>query len=144
MSLSISTPSLRRTFSFTFFIADVKDHILGWDFLNEFKVTTNCDNLNLIDNITSPSTRQSLTTVEDNPLSVQVVNNDSLSIEIDKIRAIMERYFDVFGDVNFGVEAKHKTVHRIEKSGEPSFIATKTVDTRKLPKMPLIQFSGLV
>ena len=52
MSLSISIPSLQRTFPFTFFIADVKDNIHGLDFLNEFKITVKCDNLTLTDNIT--------------------------------------------------------------------------------------------
>ena len=117
MSLSFSIPSLRRTFPFTFFIADVKDNILGLDFLNEFKITVNCDDLTLTNNITGLSTRQSLTSVEDSHLSVQVVKNDILSIENDRLRAIMEKYSDVFDDNNFDVEAKHKTVHRRETSG---------------------------
>ena len=104
MSLSISIPSLRRTFPFTFFIADVKDNIHGLDFLNEFKITVKCDNLTLTDNITGLSTRQSLTPVEDSHLSVEAVNNDFLSIENDRLRAIMEKYCNVFGDVNFDVK----------------------------------------
>ena len=71
MPLSISIPSLRRTFPFTFFLADVKDNILGLDFLNEFKITINCDNLFLTDNITGLSTRHSLPPVEDSHLSVR-------------------------------------------------------------------------
>ena len=59
LSLSISIPSLRRTFRFTFFIADVTDKTLGSDFLMEIKITVNCDNLTLTDNITGLSTRQS-------------------------------------------------------------------------------------
>ena len=59
ISLSISITSLRRPFPYTFFIADVKDNILGLDFLNEFKITVNCENLALTDNITGLSTKQS-------------------------------------------------------------------------------------
>ena len=121
MSLSISIPSLRRTFPFTFFVADVKDNILGLDFLNEFKKTVNCDNLTLIDNLTGLSTRQSLTTVDNSHLSVKVVKNDFSSIKNGRLRAIMEKCSDVFGDINYGDEAKHKTVHRIETSGKPVF-----------------------
>ena len=110
MSLSISIPSLRRTFPFTFFVADVKDNILGLDFLNEFKITVNCDNLTLIDNLTGLSTRQSLTPVDNSHLSVQGVKNDFSPIKNDRLKAIMEKCSDVFGDVNFGDEAKHKTV----------------------------------
>ena len=114
MSLSISIPSLRRTFPFTFFVADVKHNILGLD-----KITVNCDNLALIDNLTGLSKRQSLTPVDSSHLSVQVVKNDFSSIKNDRLRAIREKYSDVFGDVNFGDEAKHNTVHRIETSGKP-------------------------
>ena len=132
MSLSISIPSLRRTFPFTFFVADVKDNILGLDFLNEFKITVNCDNLTLIDNLTGLSTRQSLTPVDNSHLSVQVVKNDFSSIKNDRLRAIMEKCSDVFGDVNFGDEAKHKTVHRIETSGKPVFSKPRQLTPEKL------------
>ena len=63
------------------------------------------------------STRQPLTPVEESQLSVQVVNNDFSTIESDRLWAIMERCSDVFGDVKFDVEAKHKTVHNIENPG---------------------------
>ena len=119
--------------------------ILGLDFLNEFKITVNCDNLTLTDNITSLSTRQSLTPVEDS-YSVQVVTNDFLSIENDRLRAIMEKFCDVFGDVNFDVEAKHKAVHRIETSGKQVFSKPRqlTPEKLKLPKMPLMKCNGWV
>ena len=54
-------------------LADVKDNINGLDFLNEFNITVNCDNLTLTDNVTGLSTRQSLTPVAYSHLSVQVV-----------------------------------------------------------------------
>ena len=132
MSLSISIPSLRRTLPFTFFVADVKDNILGLDFLNEFKITVNCDNLTLIDNLTGLSTRQSVTPVDNSHLSVQVVKNDFSSIKNDRLRAIMEKRSDVFGDVNFGDEAKHKTVQRIETAGKPVFSKPRQLTPEKL------------
>ena len=70
------------------FIADVKDYILGLDFRKEFKIPVDCDSLTLTDNLTGLSTRQSLTTVDDGQLSFQVINNDFLSIENDRLRAI--------------------------------------------------------
>ena len=64
MSLSISILSLLcEEFFFTFFIADVKDNILGGGYLNDFKTTVTCDNLTLTDNITGLSTRQFLTPI---------------------------------------------------------------------------------
>ena len=93
MFLSISIPSLQRTFPFIFFIADVKENILVLDVLTEFKITVNCEYLTLTDNITGLSTRQSLTPVEDSHLSVQVVNNDFLSIKNDRLRAINGKIF---------------------------------------------------
>ena len=117
VSLSISIPSLRRTLPFTLFVADVKDNILGLDYLNEFKVTVNCDNLTLINNLTDLSTRQSLTPIDNSHTSVQIFKNDFSSIKNDRLRAFMEKY----SDDNFGDEAKHKTVSRIEIFGKPVF-----------------------
>ena len=102
MSLSFSVPSLRQTFSLTFFVAELKDNIVGLNCLNEFKITVNCDNLTLIDNLTGLSLRQFLTPVDNSHKSVRVVKNDFSSIENDRLRAIMEKCSDVFGDVNFG------------------------------------------
>ena len=44
----------------------------------------------------------------------------------------MEKCSDVFGDVNFGDEAKHKTVHRIETSGKPVFSKPRQLTPEKL------------
>ena len=63
-------------FFFTFFIGDVEDNIFGLDFLNVLKITLNCDDLILTDNITGLSTRQSLAPVEDSHSSVQTVNKN--------------------------------------------------------------------
>ena len=63
------------------FLADVRDNILGLDFMNEFKITVNCDNLTLNDNLTGLSTRHSLTPVDKSHSSVQVVKNDFSSIK---------------------------------------------------------------
>ena len=104
-------------FPFTFCIADVKNTILGLELLNEFKITVNCDNLTFTDNIAGLSTRQSLTSVEDSHLSFQGVKNDFSSIENDILRKIAETCCDVFGDLNFDVEAKHKTIHKIQTQG---------------------------
>ena len=126
MSLSISIPSLRQTFFFTFFVADDKDNILGLDCLKEFKITVHCDNLTLSDNLTGLSTGQSLTPVDKRHLSVP----------------IMEKSSDVFGDVNFGDEAKHKTVHRIETSGNPVFSKPRQLTPEEL-KIAKNAFDGM-
>ena len=131
-SLSISIHSLRRTFPFTFFKADVKDNVFGSEFLNEFKITVICDNLTLFDNITGLSTRQSLEPGEDSHLSVQDVNKYFVSIENNRVRVIMEKYSDVFGDVNFDVEAKHKTIHRIVTSEKKVLPKPRQLKAEKL------------
>ena len=140
MSLSILIPSLRRTFPFTFFIADVKDNILGLDFLNEIKITVNCDNLTLTGNLTGLSTRQSLTPVADCHLSVQIVSNDFSSIENDRLKKIIEKYCNVFDDVNFDVAAKYKTVHKIETPGKQVFTKSRQLTPQKLKivKIPFV------
>ena len=50
----------------------------------------------------------------------------------DRLRAIMEKCSNVFGDVNFGDRAKHKTVHRIETSGKPVFSKPRQLTPEKL------------
>ena len=44
----------------------------------------------------------------------------------------MEKYSDVFGDVSFYVEAKQKTVHRIETSGKQDFAKSRQLTPAKL------------
>ena len=53
----------------------------------------------------------------------------------------MEKYSDVFGDVNFDVEAKHKTGHKIETSGKQVFSKPRqlTPEKLKIAKTPLIK-----
>ena len=53
----------------------------------------------------------------------------------------MKQFFDVFGDVNFGVEAKHKTVHRIKTSGKQVSSQPKQLTPEKL-KIAKIAFDA--
>ena len=100
--------------------------------MNEFKITVNCDNLALINKLTDLSTRKSLTPLDNSHISVQIVKNDFSSVKNERLRAFMENILMFFGDGNFGDEAKHKTVSRIEISGKPVFSKPRQLTQEKL------------
>ena len=52
MTLTVAIPCLRRSYNFTFYIADVNDNILGLDFLKDKDININCRNLTVTDNVT--------------------------------------------------------------------------------------------
>ena len=55
-----------------------------------------------------------------------------LQLKNDRLKAIMEKYSDVFGDVNFDVDEKHKTVRRVETSGKQIFSKPRQLTPKKL------------
>ena len=52
-NLEIGIPSLKRSFSWTFVVADITNPLLGFDFLNEFGLIIDCKNKTIYDPFTA-------------------------------------------------------------------------------------------
>ena len=107
---------LRRTFTWVFVIADVRQHILGADFLGHYKLLVDISRRKLIDQITTlavPGCKCKHT--KEYPTNISVV------MPQDK------RYADLVSDFpdllkpNFHAKSKHNVTHKIETSGQPVF-----------------------
>lgn len=104
---------LRRSFIWTFVVADVKTSILGADFLRHFKLLVDLDKKKLVDKTTELSINalQTSTDVE----SVHVVSSNQVYHDI------LKNYPEVFRPMSLKNPAKHNVTHHIETSGPPLF-----------------------
>ena len=84
-------------------------------------ITFNCSNLTLNDHLTGLSTRQCLALVDNSHLSIKVVNSVLSSVKSSRLRVIIKKFSDVFGDINFEVEEERKGYHKNEISGKQLF-----------------------
>ena len=83
---SITIQSLRRSYSYDFFVADVNDNIIGLDFLHHHNMSINCDSLALLDNNTGLKTLSQKPNSNPNYISVKALTKDFLSINDDSLR----------------------------------------------------------
>ena len=74
-NLEIGIPSLKRSFSWTFVVADITNPLLGFDFLNEFGLIIDCKNKTIYDPLTA--TKKELILNTTSPVNV-VINKVEL------------------------------------------------------------------
>ena len=74
-NLEIGIPSLKRSFSWTFVVADITNPLLGFDFLNEFGLIIDCKNKTIYDPLTATKKKLILNTTS--PVNV-VINKVEL------------------------------------------------------------------
>lgn len=102
---------LRRSFKWTFVVCDVKQAILGADFLEHFKLIVDLHNKRLIDTVTNLRANGSI---------IQYDESSITSIQSDNpYRDILERYSGITKPTAFKETSSHSVFHHIVTSGPP-------------------------
>ncbi|XP_052746959.1 uncharacterized protein LOC112050731 [Bicyclus anynana] len=105
---------LRRNFTWTFVIADVKNSILGADFLRYFKLLVDLHKKKLIDDTTKLSIDAMAVTSGDNE-SIRIISTKQQYYDI------LKQYPDVLRPMSLKQPVKHEVVHHIETTGPPLY-----------------------
>lgn len=104
---------LRRSFRWSFVIADVKMSILGADFLNHYKLLVDVHNKKLIDRTTSLSINTFSVTTDQQSLYTLAKEHPYYEI--------LKDFPNVLRPLSFKEPSKHNVVHHIETTGQPLF-----------------------
>lgn len=102
---------LRRSFQWTFIIADVKMPILGADFLEHNNLLVDLRGKRLIDGVTELTTPAAL--IRANQPTVRTIDFHH------QIRSILEKYQDITKPQSLKAEPKHNVQHHIITKGPP-------------------------
>lgn len=114
---------LRRTFKWTFIIADVKTSILGADFLNHYKLLVDVHNQRLMDQETNLSVNAIRTNVRQQ--TIHVLSKQQTYYEI------LKQYPELFRPVSHISAAKHNVTHHIETTGLPLYAKARPLTPEK-------------
>ena len=132
VTCDVTIPQLRRTFTWTFVVADVTTPLLGQDFLSQHSLLIDCGTQTLIDKFTDFTSSCRLTT---QPKANLVVND--LSTIPGVVRDILERYRSVMepcqpGDLDETM-LKMPGCHTIDTgSAPPTFASPRQLTPAKL------------
>ena len=132
MTLTVAIPCLRRSYNFTFYIADVNDNILGLDFLKDKDININCRNLTVTDNVTKITSTRTHSSAPPNHSPVLAVSLDLSQITDTALRQLMEQHSSIFGDADFNIPCTHSTTHRIAVTSQPNFCTPRKLCPEKL------------
>lgn len=105
---------LRRNYSWTFVIADVKRSIIGADFLRHHNILVDLKGQRLIDGLTKLSIK-TLSTYSDDP-SIHVIH------ENHRYSDILLRYPDIQRPMSLKKPPPHDVSHHLETTGPPIFV----------------------
>lgn len=114
---------LRRSFTWTFIIADVKTSILGADFLRHFQLLVDLHKKKLIDIVTNLS----INTIEISTPSeaIHLINSSQ------DYHGILKTYPNVLRPMSLKQPPKHNVVHYIETTGPPLFARARPLPPDK-------------
>ena len=117
---------LRRQFKWVFIVADVKQNILGADFLYNFNILVDVRNKQLIDNLTSlKSSGICISKRETVPQNISIVLN-----HLPQYNDLLKKYQSVL-QPDFKKDLKHNCTHRIETKGAPIFCKPRRLSPEK-------------
>ena len=127
--LEIMIPSIRRSFKWTFVVADVSNPLLGADFLSNFKLLVDCAERRLVDSTTNCY-------IIGNKISgtiQQITINNHENIPYN-IKALFEKYKGLLAPrVAYKSETGSKVVHCIETGDSlPTFAKVRQLSAAKL------------
>lgn len=114
---------LRRDFTWTFIVADVKTSILGADFLRHYKLLVDLDKKKLVDKVTELSIDALETKI--NAESIHVVSSDQVYHDI------LKQYPDVLRPMSLKEPSKHDVIHHIETTGPPLYARARPLPPEK-------------
>lgn len=115
---------LRRNFNWTFVIADVKQYIIGADFIKHYELLVDMKNNRLIDGVTKLSTKGVPTTVE----SFGIRTYDAT----DEFSDILKEFQDITVPHDHKSPAKVNVSHHIITNGHPVFARPRRLAPDKL------------
>lgn len=114
---------LRRSFRWTFVVADVKTSILGADFLRHYKLLVDLHRKKLIDKVTELSINA--VEVATDQETVYVISDSHMYHEI------LKQYPDVLRPMSLKTPSKHDVVHHIETTGAPLYARARPLPPDK-------------
>lgn len=104
---------LRRSFKWSFIICDVRQPIIGADFLKTHKLMVDLFNRKLVDNVTNLCSIGSIVCCEQ--ASVKSIQDDN------PYRDILIQYAELTRPISYKEPSKHSVKHYIETSGPPVY-----------------------
>ncbi|GBP26297.1 Retrovirus-related Pol polyprotein from transposon 412 [Eumeta japonica] len=104
---------LRRSFRWTFVIADVKQPILGADFLSHFKLLVDLSNRKIVDQVTKLKTIAGI--VKTVQPSVSTLDKNIPCLDL------LSESSNITKHISFKETPSHSVVHHIETTGPPVF-----------------------
>ena len=128
--IELNVRSLRRSFRFKFFVADVKQNIIGIDFLSNHRLIIDCGKGSIHD--TSTGLFVAARKQPADYASINKVEENFASVSSDGLREVLKKRATVFGDVDFCAKATHNTVHRIELTDRGPFGPPRRLCPEKL------------
>ena len=117
---------LRRTFTWVFIVADVKQHILGADFLGHYNLLVDVCRRKLIDQVTSlavPGCKSKHT--PDYPINL------SVPLPHEKKYSDLLAEFPDLLKPNFKEVTKHNVTHKIEVTGQPVYCRPRRLNPER-------------
>lgn len=114
---------LRRSFEWTFIVADVKTSILGADFLRHYQLLVDLHKKKLVDKITELSINAIEVTTPSE--AVYIISSDQEYYDI------LKNYPNVLRPISINQPPKHDVVHHIETSGPPLYARARPLPPEK-------------
>ncbi|GBP45729.1 Transposon Tf2-9 polyprotein [Eumeta japonica] len=108
---------LRRSFRWTFVIADVKQHILGADFLSHFKLLVDLSNRWIVDQVTKLKTIAGIDKTAQ--LSASTLDKNIPYLDL------LSEFPNITKPISFKETPSHSVVHYIETTGLPVFVKAR-------------------
>ena len=104
---------LRRSYKWSFIVCDVKQPIIGADFLKAHQLVVDLHNKRLIDGLTNLSREANV--IKCSELSISSIQHDN------PYKELLEEYSDITKPVSYREPPSHSTYHHIETTGPPVF-----------------------
>lgn len=114
---------LRRSFAWTFIVADVKTSILGADFLRHYQLLVDLHRKKLIDKVTELSVNAIEISTPAEKISLLSSNQDYYDI--------LKKYPDLLRPMSLKQPSKHEVSHHIETTGPPQFARARPLPPDK-------------
>ena len=126
-NLEIGIPSLKRSFSWTFVVADITNPLIGFDFLNEFGLIIDCKNKTIYDPLTAAKKELILNTTS--PVNV-VINKVELP---SFIQTSLDKYPEIISPHINKNNNYCGVYHRIDTGSHlPVFAKSRQLSAEKL------------
>lgn len=107
--------NLRRAFRWTFIVADVKQPIIGADFLSHYGLLVDLSARRLRDKVTHLNVLASIVTQENSESSIKTVDSTN------EWHELLLKYPDLTKPISYKETPKHSVSHYIETSGPPVY-----------------------